>query len=301
MAETWTVRRERGSPFAIAVLAWIARRLGRGAARGVLHGVTGYYLLAAPAARRASKRYLRRVLGRAPRWRDIYRHIYTFAVVGLDRMYSSGAEAEHLAINIHGGEIIRDYCRRGHGVIIIAAHLGSFDILRATGGARTGTRLRVLMDRTHGAKANAALDMVNPRLKRHVIDTSEADVDRVLKVKAALDRGEMVGLMADRYQDGERTADCHFLGGEAPLPLTPWLLAGLTGTPVVLAFGLYRGGNHYDLYYEAFSDGLDLPRGQRHERAAAAAQAYADRLAVHVRAAPYNWFNFYDFWHKAPP
>jgi hypothetical protein len=26
-------------------------------------------------------------------------------------------------------------------------------------------------------------------------------------------------------------------------------------------------------------------------------QRYADRLAHHARTAPYNWFNFYDFWH----
>jgi predicted LPLAT superfamily acyltransferase len=25
-------------------------------------------------------------------------------------------------------------------------------------------------------------------------------------------------------------------------------------------------------------------------------QAYADRLAAHVRGAPYNWLNFFDFW-----
>ena len=27
-------------------------------------------------------------------------------------------------------------------------------------------------------------------------------------------------------------------------------------------------------------------------------QHYADRLAHHARNAPYNWFNFYDFWHS---
>ena len=30
-----------------------------------------------------------------------------------------------------------------------------------------------------------------------------------------------------------------------------------------------------------------------HERAL---QDYAAQLAVQARAAPYNWFNFYDFW-----
>ena len=30
---------------------------------------------------------------------------------------------------------------------------------------------------------------------------------------------------------------------------------------------------------------------------AAAAQAYADRLAEECAAAPLQWFNFYDFWN----
>ena len=30
------------------------------------------------------------------------------------------------------------------------------------------------------------------------------------------------------------------------------------------------------------------------------AQRYADRLAHHARLAPYNWFNFYDYWRKTP-
>ena len=28
-------------------------------------------------------------------------------------------------------------------------------------------------------------------------------------------------------------------------------------------------------------------------------QRYADRLAHYARSAPYNWFNFYDFWRPA--
>src|SRR5699024_5174976 len=136
-------------------------------------------------------------------------------------------------------------------------------------------------------KANAAFSARRPALFRNVIDTSESDVDRVLKVKAALDRGELVGLMADRCQPGERTTNCDFLGDPAPFPLSPWLLAGLTQAPVILAFGLYRGKNHYEMHFEHFSDQLRLARTQRRAQAQEYAQAYADRLAHYARKAPY--------------
>src|SRR3546814_1076016 len=81
------------------------------------------------------------------------------------------------------------------------------------------------------------------------------------------------------------------------------MIAAVLKLPVSLAFGLYRGGNHYDLVFETFEDqGLDLPRAQRATRMAALIQRYAARLEHHARQAPYNWFNFYDFWnaHEQP-
>jgi predicted LPLAT superfamily acyltransferase len=73
-------------------------------------------------------------------------------------------------------------------------------------------------------------------------------------------------------------------------------LAAVTQVPVVLFFGLYRGGNRYDVYFEHFADRLKAPRPRRREALAAWVQRYAARLEHHARTAPYNWFNFYDFW-----
>ena len=298
MAENWTARRERGSRSAVHLLVMIARVLGRPVARLILHPVVGYFLLTAPAARKASRDYLRRVLARKPRWRDLYRHMYCFAAATLDRVYMFDQTSSALQISKHNYRVIEDFRAGGRGAILLVAHLGSFELLRSVGDDSAGIRLRVLMDQASGAKANAAFSASQPELFRHVIDTSESDVDRVLKVKAALDRGELVGLMADRCQPGERTTNCHFLGDPAPFPLSPWLLAGLTKAPVILAFGLYRGKNRYEMHFEQFSDRLTLARAQRQAQAQAYAQAYAHRLEHYARKAPYNWFNFYDFWHK---
>jgi predicted LPLAT superfamily acyltransferase len=68
---------------------------------------------------------------------------------------------------------------------------------------------------------------------------------------------------------------------------------------VVLGFGLYRGGNRYDLVFEPCSDGLDIPRERRRTELAALIHRYAERLEHHARTAPFNWFNFYDFWERS--
>lgn len=297
MAEYWTAQSERGTRFGLILLVTLARVLGRWFARLILHAVVIYYLLTARRARMASRKYLRRVLGRKPRWSDQYRHMYYFASATLDRIYMFRASTRRkLQISRHGYQVIRDFKQRNQGAILLVAHLGSFEMLRGRGSERT--QLRVLMDRESGAKANAVLSAINPSMQDNIIDTSEDDVDRVLKVKEALDRGELVGLMADRLQPGERTTDCRFLGKPAPFPLSPWLLAGITHAPVLLAFGLYRGGNRYELHFEQFSEQVSLTRGKRDTQAHEYAQAYVERLEHYVHKAPYNWFNFYDFWYS---
>jgi predicted LPLAT superfamily acyltransferase len=79
-------------------------------------------------------------------------------------------------------------------------------------------------------------------------------------------------------------------------PEAPFLIAAVLRAPVVLCFGLYRGGRRYDLHFEVFRDPLELPRGARAAAVAALAREYAARLEHYARSAPYNWFNFYDVW-----
>ena len=87
-----------------------------------------------------------------------------------------------------------------------------------------------------------------------------------------------------------------FLGGSIRLPAGPWIVAGMLGIPVVLGFGIYRGGRSYECQLELFERRIELPRERREESLHECAQRYATRLEEHVRASPFNWFNFHDYW-----
>ena len=67
--------------------------------------------------------------------------------------------------------------------------------------------------------------------------------------------------------------------------------------PVVLMLGIYRGGNRYELHFEQLFDPDGVDRTQRAACVEQAVRAYAARLEHYCRQAPYNWFNFYDFWN----
>jgi predicted LPLAT superfamily acyltransferase len=70
---------ERSNTLAIRFIVWIALTLGRHVARLFLYPICLYFFLFAGEAREASKKYLRKVLGRKPHAGDGFRHIHTFA------------------------------------------------------------------------------------------------------------------------------------------------------------------------------------------------------------------------------
>jgi len=122
--------------------------------------------------------------------------------------------------------------------------------------------------------------------------------DAMLKVEEALSRGEFVGMLGDRTFADEGTLAADFLGAPANFPLGPFRMAAMLKRPVVLMFGLYRGGNRYEIHFEQLA-GLSSPgRAARAVAVELALRRYVERLEHFCRLAPYNWFNFYGYWNK---
>jgi predicted LPLAT superfamily acyltransferase len=67
--------------------------------------------------------------------------------------------------------------------------------------------------------------------------------------------------------------------------------------------GLYHGGARYEVRFEPLADFRTPPAGAAERELAVqqALAAYVQRLEQLCREAPYNWFNFYDFWHEDAP
>ena len=62
-------------------------------------------------------------------------------------------------------------------------------------------------------------------------------------------------MLADRLIEGEDTVRHRFLGEDAAFPTGPFRMAAMLRRPIVLMFGLYRGGNRYDVFFERLPDG----------------------------------------------
>jgi predicted LPLAT superfamily acyltransferase len=121
----------------------------------------------------------------------------------------------------------------------------------------------------------------------------------MLRVKDCLDRGEAVAMLADRTQGEGRAIAAPFLGAPARFPAGPLRTATILQVPVFLFFALYRGPRRYDIHFELLAERIDNAPAARAEALAAGVRRFAARLESFAREAPYNWFNFYDFWNDA--
>ncbi|HUS25399.1 MAG TPA: hypothetical protein VM369_10665 [Candidatus Binatia bacterium] len=292
----WQAQRERGTRFGLAALLWAARTFGRGFARLMLYPTVLYYLAAGGRPVRASQEFLAQALGRTPTVRDVARHLHHFASVVLDRVFFLLNRRGQFQVKIdRPPDAYRACYESGRGCLLFVSHLGSFEVLRVA--ASDLGRIRVLLDRRHGATLTALFERIDPGFTAAIIDASAGGPGTALAVKQALDENARVGLMVDRPRAGEPTVTAQFFGRPARFPAGPWQLAAALQAPVVLVFCPYRGGSRYDAHFELFSERLVIPRAQRTEGIAQCVQRYASRLEHHARLAPYNWFNFYDFWN----
>jgi predicted LPLAT superfamily acyltransferase len=296
MSNNWR-QPERGNPFFLYLLYLIVRYLGRGTGRALLYPTVVYFYLTSPHAIAASREFLGQVCGHGVRAREIFHHLLCFATTLLDRLLLFGGRYPALDVRVHCSRELKERMTR-QSCLLIVSHLGSFDVLRVLGQERGELPLRIVMDRRPGAKLEALLRRLDPNMTDNIIDGSQGKLRCILKIREALARGEKVGIMADRAEPGGRSVTCDFLGKPARFPLTPWLLAGILGVPVILGFGLYRGGKRYDLYLELLSEQISYRRAAREAEAGRWAQRYAWRLADYAREAPENWFNFYPFWQE---
>lgn len=293
---TWTARPEAGAALGLRLFRALARRGGRGVARLFLWPVTLYYLLVRGPERAASRAFLARVHGRPARLAEVARHIHTFASTILDRVFMLGGQFDRFEIDVTGLDALHAALDQRRGLLLFGSHLGSFEVLRVLARRRPDVQVRVVLDVAHNRALTQALDAIDPQIARTVIDAGQDGPSIVLAIKQATDAGALVALLVDRARPGEGVRHAPLLGAPAPFPVAPWLIASALGVPVVLAFGLYRGGRRYELAFEAFSDGILIARHERAQALDALVARYAARLQARVASAPYNWFNFYDFW-----
>ena len=203
-ASAWRQRPERSSMWVLRLMTWLSLRLGRRVSRLILYPIAAYFVLFAPAARRASRDFLRRALGRPARMGDGFRHVLAFASVVHDRVYWLRGQHELFDVRLSGIEHVIGLRQAGRSIVFMGAHFGSFEALRVLGG-RYGLDVRMLMYPDNARMVTQTLAAINPELTESVIALGQPDA--LLRVHEHMAAGGCVGFLADRtLQEGDGKA-----------------------------------------------------------------------------------------------
>ncbi len=223
------------------VLPWLPLRLVYRLAD--VAGEAAYYLV--PGARQAIQRNISQVVGHPSNSRYV-RSLATEAFrtdarnwVDTLRIRDVSAQVILDTVQVEGWEHLDAVLARGKGAILLAMHLGNFDLVGQVLLAR-GYSLTVPIERMKPEALFQFLTEGRRSKGAQLISLHEAP--RVLL--QALRAGTIVGVTGDRYIAGKGIR-VQFFGREATLPRGPVSLARLSGAPLLLGYAIRQPSNSF--------------------------------------------------------
>jgi len=300
-ARHWAAINEASFVGGMRLLFWVCRVFGRWPFRAVLYPVLLWYVATQGRARRASGGYLARV-GAPHGVIGVVRHFGAFAESILDKMLLWGGLFDLSTVSLHGAAPLLQMIQARRGALLVCAHLGNLDLCRALSLATPGLKVTVLVHTRHAQAFNAMLARLDPRSELNLMQVTEMTPAMAMLLSERIEHGEFVVIAGDRVPVSPeaglkpRIALAPFMGQAAAFPIGPYVMASVLGCPLYTMFAVRQGQRH-ELHFELLREAVVLPRAAREQALNGLAADFAARLEHHVRRAPLEWFNFYDFWH----
>lgn len=176
--------------------------------------------------------------------RDVLRNVAKnyFDLIKIPRLELDDIER---SMTTHGWHYLEEALIKGKGVILVTAHLGSFDMAAQLLAIRS-IKTTILVE-----------SLEPPSLLGHVVSLREckgltcipAQSGVIEVLMQSLRRGETILLACDR-DIANNGLKSDFFGEETTLPSSAVLIAMRTGASIVPSFTLRRKDGHYDVYIE---------------------------------------------------
>ncbi len=251
-----------------------------------------WYAMFYPSVRRRCRYYLDRRFpergGGLQRFIDDYRLLRNYGHTLVDMM----------VFGMFGKAAITGLSPNHDRLVELSSGLGGFTVLHGHVGC-----WQIGMSMLQGFHKRVSVVMIpEPRTTAILGETDISVIDprtgmqSVMEMTEALLAGNVLALTGDRtIGDDANTAAVRFLGGEVRFPITPFKLAGATGTPIlVLTAPKVRHG----VYEARLGKVIHVPPGLGRNPQAYApyVQEFVDVLEQFVADYPWQFHNFYDLW-----
>jgi predicted LPLAT superfamily acyltransferase len=237
----------------------------------------------------------RRNLGLSTNFFDYYAHFFSFSLTLVHKAGFLIRKADKIKYSTEGENRIKDVLEKGRGAILLASHVGNFGIAGEVLCERINTKVNVLAIERESESVKKIYEDADKNRKINIIPLEENSLETAIKIKDALQNGEIVATLGDRYIDGN-VAEVEFLGKKAKFPRGMFEIAAVTQTPLIPVF-MIRKKLH--IYQFRTGEPIDITVQDRKKRAQEidnAVRNFAFQIGEEAKKTPLQWYNYYRFW-----
>lgn len=292
MADGWDGK-SRGGRTGHRIFIFLIRHFGVKTAYVLLFFVVLYFIPAAPKSTGDIWRYARKILNydmlRSAVF--IFRNYWSFGQSIIDRFaITSGLDGKY-SFEFENVEPIVGNISAGRGAVVICAHFGNWAAGEPFFRKYKAAMNLVMFDNEAAEIKKVISENGNPERGFKIIPVNRDNLMHVFMITEALDRGELVCLMGDRYLNEDKLLASGLLGHPAKFPYGPFLLASKLKIPVFFYNAVRRQGMTYRFSFRQ----AEIPKQEKGAEMAVLKQ-FTETLGNFLRQYPEQWYNYYDFW-----
>ncbi|MGS2718097.1 LpxL/LpxP family acyltransferase [Eionea flava] len=307
-SQHWSSIKEAGTYNGMRFLYLLYKIFGRYIFSLAMYPIALYFVFFRHDQRKASHHFLLTHYKYSPKkWRFQPNHFHTllhfksFSDVILDKVLGWLIDINEDEFILTDPRCVEQLLNDKRGQLIIGSHFGNLEFCRGFMQRYKDKTINVLLYDKHAGNFVKIMQKKNPDSRLQIFQVDEFDVTTIMTLKEKIDSGEWVFIAGDRIPltGLERSVYANFLGEPAPFPVGPYMLAKAMNCPVTFMFAYRMKSKNNKVVFDVtpVCEKLTISRKNRMEDIKHYAQLFADKLTEHSIQAPYQWFNFYDFWN----
>ncbi len=292
------VSKKRGNKLGFWFFRVATALFGLSAAYGLLYFVCLYYLIFDPTAVSAAKAYIKKRFKEHNLWSGtlgVYRLFINQGKCLIDRYYIISGHGSFDMQLLGYDKISRLLEKSNKGIILLTAHVGNWQVTM-TALEKMNKSVHLLMRPEDNEAVKDALNIDGESSKIKLI-SSEGFLGGVVESINAINRGELVSIMADRSYNAN-TAEVNFLGSPVNFPYGAFSIAASVGCPVVVLLSAKVSINKYLVEFSNIIEPKYSSKDRKQEDLKGWVQEFANILEDFVEKYPFQWFVFNDIWKQ---
>ncbi|TKJ35514.1 MAG: lipid A biosynthesis acyltransferase [Planctomycetes bacterium B3_Pla] len=292
--------RSVGKPWQHKFFYFVIRSCGRRVAYLFMYFVVLWYVLFYPPLHKKCRPYLDRRFPdrktRLARLLDEYRWITSLGKSLIDRAVFGILGAGRIKVEVPEGARLQELLDEKNGLLILGAHTGCWQIAFSELQFLEGS-VHIVIHRDQYDVDKHYFEHKHRKPPFEIIDPA-GYLGGTLQMAALLQEGQTVGLMGDRvFGNDSNTVTVDFLGDPIRIPVAPYRLAAMQGTPIAVVFS-YRANR--SRYITEIPGVIRVPAAvDRNSRTYLPyAQEFIGYLTRYVQKHPFDFLNFYPMWKE---